>query len=248
MKSILPGLLVLFHLGGCTLVNTRETSSLLNPHKIHEDRNVLSKDAHNAALIPIDDYYKSLQLAKTVYKGDVNSVTEFNMAEQKYVVNYVNEGIGLVNSYCRRWFQEIDDAQRLLTLQDKNVNVISALGTALLGIGKANANVITGYGAANVAYTGYSDNINTTFLVAPSTTRVKEHIEVLMNAEADKLLKDANDKQINFKQAYTRLERYAGFCTHSQARQIVNNALEVTQTELGKNGRIKTSTKPQGGD
>ncbi|MEN9869000.1 MAG: hypothetical protein RL748_4590 [Pseudomonadota bacterium] len=244
MKAIYLIAFATLQLSGCTLVNTRETSSLLNPHKIHEDRNVLRKDAHRAALIPIEDYYKSLQLAKTTYEGDANAVTEFKMANQKYVVNYVNEGIGLVNSYCRRWFQEIDDTQRLLTLQDKNVNVISALGTALLGIGKANANVITGYGAANVAYTGYSDNINTTFLVAPSTTRVKEHIEVLMNAEAEKLLKETTDNQVNFKQAYTRLERYASFCTHSQARQIVNNALEVTQTELGQNGRIKTSHKP----
>jgi hypothetical protein len=228
---------------GCAPFDKRkdQTAGLLNPPKLH---GAYDKDnaAYKAAQVPIDDYYHALDLAKSTYTVDSSGkTTAVTIADQNKIKNYVSEGIGLTDAYCRRWFQSLDDMQRLLAFEDKNVNVISQLGTTLLGIGKANANIVTGYGASNTAYAGFSENFNSAFLVAPTAAKVREHIESAMKAEAVQLRTDS--ASLNFKEAYTRLERYASFCTYAQAKEIVNTALSLTKTELNATTRQPETVK-----
>jgi len=225
-------LIVTIFTSGCALFNKQkdETAGLLNPPKLHGAYDQKSA-AYQAAQVPIEDYYHALDLAKSTYTVDTfGKATAVVAADQQKIQNYVSEGIGLTDAYCRRWFQGLDDMQRLLAFQNKNVNVISQLGTALLGIGKANSNIVTAYGASNTAYAGFSENFNSAFLVAPTAAKVKEHIESALKTEAEQLRTDSAN--LNFKQAYTRLERYAGLCTHAQAKEIVDTALDLTKTQL----------------
>jgi hypothetical protein len=209
-----------------------DTAALMNPTKIHTAYSTDS-DAYKASKIPVDDYYHALQVARTTYATDASgNVTKVTKADHEAVENYVDEGIGLVDAYCLRWFQRLDDMNRLLDYQNKNVNVITQLGTALLGIGKASSNVISGYGAANTAYAGASENFNSAFLVAPTAARVKDHIQSVMRDEATALRSDA--ATLDFKQAYTRLEQYADLCTHTRAKAIVDTALDLTKTNLNE--------------
>lgn len=238
ISSFAPALLV-----ACGTIDRHkdDTAALLNPPKIHGAFDTSSR-AYKAALVPIDDYYNALSLAKSAYATDASGkVTDVAAADQEKIQNYVSEGIGLVDSYCGRWFQSLDDMNRLLAFQNKNVNVISQLGTTLLGLGSANTYFVTGYGALNTAYAGASENFNSAFLVTPTASKVKEHIESVMKDEAEQMRTDS--ASLNFKQAYNRLEKYAGYCTHARAKEIVDTALNITKTELNATGQPETVRK-----
>lgn len=243
MKTFMSITLAAMLITGCTSLSKQkdDTATLLNPIKIH---GAYSQDspAYKAALIPIEDYYHAISLAQSTYTVDSSGkATAVVTADQVKIQNYVNEGIGLVDAYCGRWFQTLDDLHRLLALQDKNVNVISQLGTALLGVGKANANIVAGYGAANTAYAGVSENFNSTFLAAPTAAKVRMHIEAAMKTEAEQMR--TASATLNFKQAYNRLEKYAGFCTHAQSKEIVDTALDLTKTEFNSTTNQLETTK-----
>jgi hypothetical protein len=211
---------------GCEAYNSKidQTSSLMNPVKIHTAY-AKESSAYKASLIPIEDYYNALSLAKTKYDGE-----SYIAQKQSIIDNYVNEGIGLVDTYCIRWFQNLDDQSRLLNYQRSNINVITQLGTALLGIGKANTNIVTSYGAFTTANAGMTENFNSAFLVAPTTDKVKEHVQNALK-EKSTLLKGTS-KPKTFKEAYTELEKYADLCTYDQAKAIVDKSLDITQTKI----------------
>lgn len=236
--------LSLLFVGGCSSLNKQkdDVAALLNPRKIHGSFDVSGK-AYKAAAIPVDDYYHALDIARSKYETDSNGVGQaVSPSDQSAIVNYVSEGIGLVDAYCRRWFQGLDDTNRMLAYQNKNINVITQLGTTLLGIGNASASLITGYGAANTAYAGLTENFNSAFLVAPTASKVKEHIESIMATEGESLR--TASARLNFKQAYIRLERYADLCTHARAKAIVDSALDLTKTRVAPGTtRIETVNK-----
>ena len=233
--------LCVFTASGCSHFSEKKFSleETMNPTKIHgaSDEKNLSKTAEK---IPVDDYFNALKLAQPIYQEKSNQLPENN---QKAIENYVAEGIGLVDTYCSRWFRKIDDMSRLLAYQNENMNVITQLGTTLLGIGSANANFITGYGAATAAIAGMSNNANSSFFATPTATKVRRHIDTLMQKEATDLKLLAKNPDFKFKEAYTRLERYADLCTHARAKEIVESALDATKTEV-TNGVMRSITLP----
>lgn len=228
-------------MSGCSNIAKKkdDLAKTLNPKRIHGAFN--KEDlAFNAANIPVDDYYNAQKAAQIKYDPKTFQPTPEDGAA---VTNYVYEGIGLVDAYCSRWFRSLDDMSRLLDYQNSNMNVITQLGTAFLGIGGASANFVTGYGAATTAYAGLSNNINTAFFATPTATKVKSHIDSIMRTESEKLKADAGAKKLKFKEAYTRLEQYADLCTHARAKEIVESALDATKTRVTADQKIETVAK-----
>ena len=89
---------------GCSLLASQkdDTASILNPRKIHGAFDTKSK-AYQAGQIPVADYYDALFLARQKYEKNASStVTSIAPADQEFIVNYVAEGIGLVDAYCSR--------------------------------------------------------------------------------------------------------------------------------------------------
>lgn len=246
MKLIITALFfpLALSISGCQFVERKmedskyKTSELLNPAKIHQGTKTLNSDGLYARELPAQDYYNALNLARPDYKMDARSIV---VRDPSLIVNYVDEGIGLVDTNCRRWFQNLDDMSRMLAFQNKQINIISQLGTTLLGVGGASSAWVTGYGAVNTMYAGTSENFNSAFLIAPTASKVKQHIEVVMKEES-KALKTAAPG-LTFKQAYTRLEHYADLCSHVRAKAIVDAALETTTTTLDKNQQPQTTPK-----
>lgn len=239
---------------GCAFINPKldEVSRLMNPQRIHVARD-RDSEAYKASQLPIEDYYKAMRLARPEYtekpveaspgrgfaaQGTV--VTAVVKKDRELIVNYVDEGIGLVDAFCIRWFQSLDDVSRLARYEDKNVNIITQLGTALLGTGGANPNIVAGYGAGTTAYAGFFDNFNTSFLTGPTSSIIKGHMDVTMRDAAAKLRRDVNDESFTFKQAYSGLERYADICTYNTVKAIIDNSLNATRTDI-KDGQIQTT-------
>jgi hypothetical protein len=196
----------------------------LNPIRIHKTTGDIPHPVRTED-IPIADYKEALRIARPKYDINNNEIPTGNSAA---IENYVNEGIGLVDTYCSRWFRDLDDMSRLLDYQNNNMNVITQLGTTLLGIAAANANFVTGYGAATTAFAGVSTNTTRSFFATPTASKVRRHIDTLMQQEAATLKDAAKQAGFKFKDAYTRLEKYADICTHSRAKEVVESALDST--------------------
>lgn len=217
-------------ISGCALVKQYGSDDgTMNPVKIHQpsvwDEKEKRAEVTAAREIPIDDYYAALRLAKTRYQAET-----FVPSSSQYVKNYVYEGIGLVNAYCSRWFNKMDDMARMLAYTNKNVNVITQLTTALLGVGGASSAVVATWGAGTTAYAGAADNFQTTFLLAPTASKVRDHIEAAMREDAERLKNTA--ESITFKEAYTALEAYANLCTHAKAKEIVDKSLDLSKSSI----------------
>lgn len=187
---------------------------------------------NQAELIPVQAYYAALTVARTATGSGTTTA----------IRDYVDAGVTLVNSYCLRWFQSLSERDVLKSFEDENSNVIRQLGTALLGLGKANTYFMTSYGAANTAYEGVSRNYGDAFLLAPNSRKVKAQVLRLLDAREKELLGSADSEKSStpktFTEAYRRLERFADLCTHSTAKEIVNNALDQSKSTAEEDGRI----------
>jgi hypothetical protein len=259
-------------LPGCASLGTflgfdNDYSKRMNPPRIHvapadtresadgtgtegskgKDADTSQARVRDAEVAPFRDYYSALENAR---KGEpAEKDKDYLTADRPYIPAYVDQGIGLVKAHCLRWLQRLNDEQRLLEYANTTTNVITELGTTLLGLAGANRAIVATYGGYNTARAGLTKNFNEAFLLAPNAKKVKSHIFSVLDAEGERLLQDARDKKLTFKTAYVRLERYADACTHSTAREIIETALDQTSSKLepGSGGKIKTTaTDPEG--
>lgn len=213
-------------LSGCALTSSADRQSLFNPPGIHASTDEKS-GAVVAGQIPITQYYAALDTAQDKAKG-ADEISDF-----------VDKGIGLTSAYCLRWFQRLDEVQRRLELQEKDFNVIRQLGTTFLGIGKAIPNWVTGYGAANTAYSGIAENFNEAILAGPTTAKIKSRVLDMLQQSETALRRDADDKRLTFTQAYNRIELHADTCTYSTVRNLLDATLASTEpTRDPKTGGI----------
>lgn len=203
-------------LSGCALTSSADRQSLFNPPGIHASTDEKS-GAVGAGQIPLTQYYAALTTAQDKAKG-ADEISDF-----------VDKGIGLTSAYCLRWFQRLDEVQRRLELQEKDFNVIRQLGTAFLGIGKAIPNWVTGYGAANTAYSGIAENFNEAILAGPTTAKIKSRVLDMLQQSETALRRDADGKRLTFTQAYNRIELHADTCTYSTVRNLLDATLGATQ-------------------
>ena len=228
----------------------------MNPVKIHvvedskgESENVGSaselrgtpvKTMADVERLPILNYYAALA---GVQKEEAALPANAWDAQRRVAIGrYIDSGVVLVKTHCLRWFQRLNDDQRRLEYANSSTNVITELGTTLLGLGNANKYFVSTYGALNTTRAGLASSFNDSFLLAPNSKKVKAHIFSILDSEADKLSMLASDgKVVTFMDAYERLERYADLCTHSTAREITETALDqTTSTVDAKSKRIST--------
>jgi hypothetical protein len=200
-------------LAGCM---TDRTKSLLNPPGIHVSDDEKS-DAAKVGLLPAVQYYAALEAAKDKSGPDAT------------IPVFIDKGIGLVSGYCLRWFQRLDDTQRIVALQQKDFNIIRQLGTALLGIGSASSSIVAVYGAANTAYSGIVENFNEAVLAGPTTAKIKGQMLEMLKQSEDKLR--ADQARLTFSQAYSRIELHADTCTYSTVRNLLDASLASTQAK-----------------
>lgn len=195
----------------------------------HSQEEALARQSYQASAEVAMAYFLALQKAKDDPDG------------KAAVANYVRQGVALVQLHCVRWFGRIEERQQRSELDTSNYNVISQLGTALLGLGGASQAAVTGYGALGVAWTGFNANIGSTYLAAPNAANVKRLTLDAVDSRAAQLLGTAPKSQepAHFADAYVALERLAGICTHAEVKRLTNKTVEQSKTVADDNGDIK---------
>jgi len=217
---------------GCSSTGLRE---LANPTPIHKttpmpdpvDSSSLDHKAIGAAYeLPIR-YYAAFEAAKAAG------------ATQTQIDTYVSVGAAVVEVYCVRWFGRVADAQRNLQFGDSNRNVITQLGTALIGVAKLHSDVTAVYGAANTALAGLNSNINSAFLIAPNAENVKRLVLQAIGARVG-LLKSTTSEIYprNFDSAYLQLEKLADLCTYAEVKKLATQAVDQSNAKANSKGEV----------
>src|SRR5690606_27130367 len=178
-----------------------------------------------ATMRQVASYYSALEAAEKAPR-DPNALE-----------TYRDAGIALVNSYCRSWFAQLDDFSRNLSQTRSHHGVLSALGTALIGVGKLDADVTAVYGALNTAYTGALDTAAKSYLFSASSTTVENKVFKHLNDRAKDI---RDDSPTEFGQMRNALEAYERICTFKHAAALVEESVKQTETTVDENGAIKT--------
>lgn len=233
-----------------TAKKPQDDPALTNPQEIHDEKLLTDKikaSAPNTALgIPVADYYRALALAKKNYdpcfndgalKDEARNGQCEITASQERIVNYQEEGIALVDAYCRRWFQSLSERERFFNFEQQNWNVIKQLGTTMLGLGGANSVIVSVYGAVNTANDGLQDSYKNAFFFSPSVSRVKQLVLGGMKEHAAKLRREVSGK--TFKQVYTDMEAYADSCTFNSIRAYISDSVMMAELYVGPSGGLE---------
>lgn len=209
---------------GCTtLRGTLGTEvPLNNPPRLHDEVSA-QKDAKDAAQRQIDAYYAALKAAE---QGP----------DSTKLAKYVDEGIGLVDSHCLRWFQRLDDYERDVQFRGKETNVITQLGTALIGAARLHPDVTTLYGAGTTAVAGLRSNRLEGLVIAPAAKGVKAKVMTVMAQRAGQL---RAVPPATLPQARGQLEAYADLCTYSSAKSLVDKSVDAAQPAVSPSGEFR---------
>lgn len=238
VRLMLAGIAALA-MSSCALMDTgkQQRALLLNPQRANATPDNRPADnasrAFAAQEVMVKAYYKSMALAQTDYDA-----VPVRRATPETIADYVNEGIALNTAFCRRWFTRVDNTQRQYDWSARDVNIITALGTTLLGAAEASAKTVALYGAGITAGAGLADNFNSALLTAPSQKNVEQKIMAMLNTYAVRLREEA--RSMTFAEAFTRLETHADICTFATIRDVVNTSLTQTEQHVDSTGGIQT--------
>jgi len=152
--------------------------------------------------------------------GETHCLTFRASATQEHIRRYLEAGFGLSDIYCQRFF--IVASQSALRRRfERNVGttVDSLVGTVLslanageTAIGIVNA----GFGAVDSTF----QNMDESFLVAPDL----ENVRALGHAAQDDYRRVTFEERMpeSFPSARSAIERYAGICSFTGMRRLVN--------------------------
>ena len=200
-------------------------STLANPPRWH-DEHADRKDARDAAEVQVKAYYAALTAA------------EAQPANQAAILALTDHGISVVDSHCLRWFQRLEEYDQAAAWGVKDFNVISQLGTALLGVARLSADVTTVYGAGMSAISGLQSNRQEGLQIAPASSDVKTKVQAVMRERATAL---RATPPATAAIARNELERYADLCTYHSARRLVAKALQVSEVRADADGQFRVT-------
>ena len=110
----------------------------------------------------------------------------------------------------------------------RDFNVMTQLGTALLGVAKLSSDVTAVYGASTSALSGLHANRQEGMLIAPPASDVKTKVLDAMALRSKDLMAE---NFVYVSQVQVALERYADLCTYQSARRMVSQTLKSAEVE-----------------
>lgn len=156
------------------------------------------------------------------------------------ILRYVQAGFGLSDLYCQRFFIVASQAalrrrfaRNVGTATDSLVGTVLSLATAgETAIGIINA----GFGAIDSTF----QNMDDSFMVAPDL----ENVRALVHASQDAYRTETLGKNLPQSYAAARavIERYAGICSYTGMRRLVNVSVS------DQSGRLQARTDQQRGN
>lgn len=161
-------------------------------------------------------------------------------ARNRVVPYYITAGIGLVDEYCDRFLAQLDDGDRGIDFSQKEFNIISGFGTTALGIAKATAAAVSGFGATTATINSMVDTYKGSFLISVSAKKIRDQLKGLMHDLSGKLKIQATG--MDFPTAYSALKDYADLCRYTSLKDMVDRS--VAGFDAKPNTTPPSSTAP----
>lgn len=234
--------LVLISLTLCACTSMHETEKLSNPPSLHGPLpldtavNAQITEPVDVAKRQYDNYYSAFQAFQEACDRVGQAQVSGAPTCQEHHRYYFEQGIGLVDSYCRVWFRQMDDHSRRLALKRTDHGVLSQLGTALIGIAKLHSDVTAVYGALSTAYTGSLSGAESLFLIAPETKTIEDQVFVHLSQRAVELRATTF---VSVPQSQGAIEDYARICTWKHAKSIVEKSVDQARTQVSADGAVE---------
>jgi hypothetical protein len=145
------------------------------------------------------------------------------------VTRYLEAGFGLTDLYCQRFFTIAAEAAQQRHFQRNSFSALDALVGAVLGFANAGQ---TASSIVNAGFEGIDStyqNIDNAFLVAPDLANVRDLVHA---AQEDFRTRAYASLPNSYESARAVIERYAGHCSFTGMRQLVNDSVTTATREL----------------
>lgn len=161
------------------------------------------------------------------------------------VTRYLEAGFGLTDIYCQRYFAIAAESAQQRRFQRNSFSAADALLNAVLGATNAGETALTIANAGFESVDATYQNIDNAFLVAPDLANVRD----LVHAAQENFRTRAYAKGAlpgSYESARAVIERYAGLCSYTGMRQLVNDSVTaatraITPTESTEAGGAEGS-------
>lgn len=157
---------------------------------------------------------------------------------------YLEAGFGLTDLYCQRYFTIAAESAQSRKFQRNSFSALDALMNAVLSAASAGK---TALAIANAGFEGVDStyqNIDTAFLVAPDLANVRDLVHA---AQGDYRTRAFGKMPETYESARAVIERYAGHCSFTGMRQLVNDSVAKTTRDLTPSQPAKPEAKPATG-
>lgn len=145
------------------------------------------------------------------------------------ITEYLHAGFGLTDLYCQRYFVIAAESDKKRQFERNSGATVDALMNAVLGLASAGE---TALGVANATFEAYDStyqNIQDAFMVSPDLANVRKLVHA---AQLDFKERALADKPGSYQQARSEIERYAGICSYTGMKQLVNDSVTSQTADL----------------
>jgi hypothetical protein len=171
-----------------------------------------------------------------------------NQAGKAELRNYLTAGFGLTDIYCQRFFTVANASEQNRKFGRSFASGVDVLVSSILtlsGAGEVPVGIANaGFGLVDKTFEGY----DAAYLVAPDMSNVRK----LVLAAQDQYRKQALDMSLpafptGFASSRSVIERYAGICTYSGMRELINKSLKDKTDEINA-GQVKDAANESNGN
>lgn len=152
------------------------------------------------------------------------------LSAEQSIQRYLDSGYGLTDLYCQRFFVIAVESDRKRQFQRDMGGTADALVNAVFaaaGVGPIATQV------SNALFEGYDgtyQNIQDAFMVSPDLALVRKLVH---NAQRDFKAEILKSPPTSYEAARQVIERYAGTCSYTGMKQMVNDSVAAQTKALG---------------
>lgn len=154
-------------------------------------------------------------------------------SHKQQLTRYLEAGFGLTDLYCQRFFIVASESSQKRRFQRNSFSAVDTLVNAVLGVGGAGETALAianaGFQAADATY----QNIEDAFLVAPDLANVRDLVHAAQQDYRTRAFQSTALPR-SYESARAVIERYAGLCSYTGMRQLVNDSVTSETRTLNR--------------
>lgn len=142
------------------------------------------------------------------------------------MLDYLDAGFGLTDIYCQRFFIVASQAAQKRRFERDTGTTVDGLVGAVLGFADASKNALSVVNAGFAAIDSTFKNIDEAFLVGPDLGNVRKLVQAAQAEFRTEVFSKPDKLPNSYAGARAVVERYAGLCSFTGMKQLVNVSVQ----------------------